>query len=549
MSSEITVGQALIRLLEAHDVDTVFGIPGVHTAELYRGLAGSSIRHVTPRDEQDAGFMADGYARVSGKPGVCLLITGPGLTNAITPMAQARADSIPMLVISGVNARHTLGLYQGHLHELPDQSATMRTIALSSERLEQPGDLAELVGRAFALMKSGRPGPVHIEIPTDLMEARFEGALRKSPAGTAPTTMDSNVGKIKAAATLCAEARRPLILAGGGANWASNPISDLSRMLDAPVVTTTNARGLLGRHPLAVQASPSLPPIRQLIADADLVIAIGTQFGPTDYDMYVDGGFEPPAKMIRIDIDPEAEVTSYPATLMLVGDAARITAELISALHLLAQARREDGTERASTARAAAYNFLSPKMQALTEVLDTIRDALPGSILIGDSTQLAYAGNLFFDADGARSWFNASTGYGALGFGPPAAVGASLAQTGAPVVCLVGDGGLQFCLGTLGTAADEKAPVIFVVWNNDGYQEIEDYMLSRGIEPVGVRPTPPDFLKLAQAYGIPGERIRLTNEDNQEALHPGALDLTQLAGALHRAHAIEGPALLEITTP
>ncbi len=201
MSSEITVGQALIRLLEAYDVDTVFGIPGVHTAELYRGLAGSSIRHVTPRDEQDAGFMADGYARVSGKPGVCLLITGPGLTNAITPMAQARADSIPMLVISGVNARHTLGQYKGHLHELPDQAATMRTIALSSERLEQPGDLAELVGRAFARMKSGRPGPVHIEIPTDLMEAPFEGNLRKSPATASATAVDSNVGKIKAAAT------------------------------------------------------------------------------------------------------------------------------------------------------------------------------------------------------------------------------------------------------------------------------------------------------------------------------------------------------------
>ncbi len=549
MSSEITVGQALIRLLEAYDVDTVFGIPGVHTAELYRGLAGSSIRHVTPRDEQDAGFMADGYARVSGKPGVCLLITGPGLTNAITPMAQARADSIPMLVISGVNARHTLGQYKGHLHELPDQSATMRTIALSSERLEQPGDLAELVGRAFARMKSGRPGPVHIEIPTDLMEAPFEGNLRKSPATATATAVGSNVGKIKAAATLCAEARRPLILAGGGANRTGDAVSTLSQMLDAPVVTTTNARGLLGRHPLVVQASPSLPPIRQLIADADLVIAIGTQFGPTDYDMYVDGGFEPPARMIRIDIDPDAEATGAPASLMIVGDAAPITAELISALQLLPQAPREDGKERATAAKAAAYDFLSPKMQALTGVLDTIRDALPGSIIVGDSTQLAYAGNLFFEADGARSWFNASTGYGALGFGPPAAVGASLAQADTPVVCLVGDGGFQFCLGTLGTAADEKAPVIFVVWNNHGYQEIEDYMLSRGIEPVGVRPTPPDFLKLAQAYGIPGEHIRLTNQHNQDALHPGALDLAQLAGALHRAQAVEGPALIEITTP
>lgn len=549
MSREITVGQALIRLLEAYDVDTVFGIPGVHTAELYRGLAGSSIRHVTPRDEQDAGFMADGYARVSGKPGVCLLITGPGVTNAITPMAQARADSIPMLVISGVNARHTLGQYKGHLHELPDQAATMRTIALSSERLEQPGDLAELVGRAFARMKSGRPGPVHIEIPTDLMEVPFEANLHKSPVAAIAATVDPNAGKIKAAATLCAEARRPLILAGGGANRAGDAVSALSQMLDAPVVTTTNARGLLGRHPLVVQASPSLPPIRQLIADADLVIAIGTQFGPTDYDMYVDGGFEPPARLIRIDIDPDAEATSAPAGLMIVGDAAPITAELITALQLLPQVPREDGKERATAAKAAACDFLSPKMQALTEVLDTIRDALPGSIIVGDSTQLAYAGNLFFEADGARSWFNASTGYGALGFGPPAAVGASLAQADTPVVCLVGDGGFQFCLGTLGTAADEKAPVIFVVWNNHGYQEIEDYMISRGIEPVGVRPTPPNFIKLAQAYGIPGERIRLTNEDSQDALHPGALDLAQLAGALHRAQAVEGPALIEITTP
>jgi acetolactate synthase-1/2/3 large subunit len=544
--NKTTVGQALIHLLEVYDVDTVFGIPGVHTAELYRGLAGSKIRHVTPRDEQDAGFMADGYARVSGKPGVCLLITGPGLTNAITPMAQARADSIPMLLISGVNARHTLGHYRGHLHELPDQSATMRTIALSSERLEQPGDLVELLDRAFARMKSGRPGPVHIEIPTDLMEAPFEGVPLKSLKKTAAAF---DASQISAAAALCAKARRPLILAGGGANRARDAVSTLAEMLDAPVVTTTNARGLLGRHVLVVQASPSLPPIRQLIAQADLVIAIGTQFGPTDYDMYVDGGFEPPARMIRIDIDPNAAATSYPATITLIGDADQITTELASSLRHLPHVERDDGKERASVATDAACRSLSPKMQAMIEVLDTIRDTLPGSTIVGDSTQLAYAGNLFFEADVARSWFNASTGYGALGFGPPAAVGASLAQSGTPVVCLVGDGGFQFCLGTLGTAVDEKTPVIFVVWNNQGYQEIEDYMLSRGIEPVGVRPTAPDFVKLAQAYGIPGEHIRLTNGENQDALHPGALDLVLLAEALRRARTVEGPALIEIATP
>ncbi len=294
-----------------------------------------------------------------------------------------------------------------------------------------------------------------------------------------------------------------MILAGGGANRAGDAVSTLSQMLDAPVVTTTNARGLLGRHPLAVQASPSLPPIRQLIADADLVIAIGTQFGPTDYDMYVDGGFEPPARMIRIDIDPDAEATSAPAGLMIVGDAAPITAELISALQLLPQAPREDGKERATAAKAAAYDFLSPKMQALT-----------GSGHHSGCPARQYHSRGFHAARLCRQPFLRSRWHTKLvqcfdrvrsaRIWSPAAVGASLAQADTPVVCLVGDGGFQFCLGTLGTAADEKAPVIFVVWNNHGYQEIEDYMLSRGIEPVGVRPTPPDFLKLAQAYGIPG---------------------------------------------
>jgi acetolactate synthase-1/2/3 large subunit len=165
-----TVGEALVTMLEQAGVDTVFGIPGVHTIELYRGLAASSIRHVTPRHEQGAGFMADGYARVTGRPGVCFVITGPGLTNTLTAMAQARADSIPMLVISGVNATPTLGKGRGHLHELPDQAALARSVALWSHTLTDPARLGEVLQKAFSIMTSGRPGPVHIEIPTDVMK-------------------------------------------------------------------------------------------------------------------------------------------------------------------------------------------------------------------------------------------------------------------------------------------------------------------------------------------------------------------------------------------
>ncbi len=545
--TDTTVGLELVRHLEALGVDVVFGIPGVHTTELYRGLATSTIRHVTPRHELDAGFMADGYARASGKPGVCLLITGPGITNAITAMAQARADSIPMLVISGINALATHGHYRGHLHELPDQSATLKTIAKHSERLIRADDIADVLARAMATMNSGRPGPVHIEIPTDLMEAPLSQPRDLPPSVAAPMP-DARL--IDQAAGLCAAAVAPVILAGGGAVWADDALRALAMRLDAPVVTTTNARGLLAGNALAVPASPSLPPVRALIEASDLVIAVGTQFGPTDYDAYLDGGFKAPPNMIRIDRDPEAAKTSFPATVTLCGDSAAVLDRLNAALAARpAPSSTGTGAPRAAETRRAAMAALSPKMQAMTEVLAVIRDTLPGCTIVGDSTQLVYGGNLYWEAAAPRSWFNASTGYGALGYGPPAAIGASLALPDAPVVCLVGDGGFQFCLGALGSATDEASRVIFLVWNNNGYQEIEDHMVSRGITPVGVRPSAPDFRKIADGYGIPSERIRLTDGNSQAALAPGKLDLAPLAAALIRARAAQGPALIEVMTP
>ncbi|MGB4826513.1 MAG: thiamine pyrophosphate-binding protein, partial [Paracoccaceae bacterium] len=163
-----TVGERLVEGLAARGVEVVFGIPGVHTIELYRGLASGLVRHVTPRHEQGAGFMADGYARVTGKPGVAFVITGPGLTNTLTAMAQARSDSVPMLVISGVNHRESLGHGLGLLHELPDQAAMVRPLC-QTERLDDPAQLGAALDRAFAAMLGARPGPAHIEIPTDVM--------------------------------------------------------------------------------------------------------------------------------------------------------------------------------------------------------------------------------------------------------------------------------------------------------------------------------------------------------------------------------------------
>jgi len=519
-----TVGEALISLLEAHGVDTVFGIPGVHTVELYRGLAASAIRHVTPRHEQGAAFMADGYARACGRPGVAFVITGPGLTNAITAMAQARADSSPVLVVSSVNQRAALGKGLGFLHELPDQRGLMETVALSSERVEDPAGLQPAMERAFARLTSGRPGPVHIEIPLDVMSMPAAALRPVAAAGPVPV---ADAGALVKAAAMLSGASRPLVLAGGGARHAGVALKALAERLDAPVVTTSNGRGLLHGHPLGVHASPSLRSVRRLMADADVVLAVGTEFGPTDYDMYADGGFVLPSSLIRIDID-QAQLDRRAATLAIRADSAEALAELAD----LAEARRgNEGAERAGAARQAAWNDLEAYMRDQVAAVEAIREALPGALIVGDSTQPVYAANLWYDHDRPGGWFNAATGYGALGFGAPAAIGAALVVPEAPVVCLTGDGGLQFTLAELGSALDAQAPVIFVVWNNRGYREIETSMRDAGVEPVGVSPAPPDFVAVAKAYGMTAERIE------------GA---AALPAALKRARALAAPALIEI---
>lgn len=524
----MTVGEALITLLEAHGVDTVFGIPGVHTIELYRGLAGSKIRHITPRHEQGAAFMADGYARVSGKPGVALLITGPGLTNALTAMAQARADSVPMLVISGVNATHSLGKGLGYLHELPDQRGLIEKVALFSHRVTEASKLPPVLSRAFDLFASGRGGPVHIEIPTDLMGMPAEGLAGVATSAMPPAPLPDAIAE---AAALVRAAERPLLIAGGGAKRAPKELRRLAELLDAPVVLTANARGLMHRHPLGVPASPSLAAVRTLMAESDLVVAVGTEFGPTDYDMYADGGFVVPPQLIRIDIDTQ-QLARRPASLAVQADSG--TALEALAVGLGDRLERDAGAARAAACREAAraeLAVLAGTFPAQLEAIEAIRDALPGAIIVGDSTQPIYAANLYYDHDRPGGWFNAATGYGALGYGPPAAIGAALAAPDAPVVCVTGDGGLQFVLAELGSARDAGAAVIFVVWNNRGYREIEVSMRDAGVQPIGVSPAPPDFMLIAEAYGLPAERLG---------------SVAGLPEALRRARATRQPYLIEI---
>lgn len=520
-----TIGEALVEQLEARGVDTVFGIPGVHTVELYRGLAGSNIRHITARHEQGVGFMADGYARVSGKPGVAFVITGPGLVNTFTPMAQARADSSPMLVISGVNARETLGHGFGCLHELPAQQEMSATVALVSTQLTADSDLIPALDQAYKIFTNARGGPVHIEVPTDVMKLPYAVAdetCKNVSSGTPQVDLTKITAVLKAA-------QSPVIIAGGGARWADSDLQKLAECLDAPVVETVNARGLLHNHALCVPASPSLKSVNNLIKAADVVLALGTEFGPTDYGMYETVWPPETAQLIRIDICAD-QLARHPVDYPVCGRVEDILPELIQALG--SHVASNNGASRAAAVRREAWDEIGPDYRALVGMLDTIRDELPGAILIGDSTQVVYAGNVYYDHDRAGGWFNAATGFGALGFAIPACIGAALADPSAQVVCLVGDGGAQFTMPEIMVAVDESLPVLFIVWNNYGYQEIETSMAAAGVTIVGCDPTPPDFEHCAKSYGIPFQRCALNNDG--------------LVEAIRALKPLKGPAMIEV---
>ncbi|MEN5237308.1 5-guanidino-2-oxopentanoate decarboxylase [Pseudomonas sp. TWI923] len=532
-----TCGEMLVKLLEDYGVDHVFGIPGVHTVELYRGLAASSIRHITPRHEQGAGFMADGYSRTRGKPGVCFIITGPGMTNITTAMGQAYADSIPMLVISSVQSRSQLGGGRGKLHELPNQSALVAGVAAFSQTLMSADDLPQVLARAFAVFDGARPRPVHIEIPLDVLVEPADHLLaarpvRTSRAGAAPQA-------VRQMAERLAKARRPLILAGGGALAAGAALARLAEHLQAPVALTINAKGLLpANHPLQIGSTQTLPATRALVAEADVVLAIGTELAETDYDVTFKGGFEIPGSLLRIDIDPDQTVRNYLPELALVADAEQAAEALLAALQAQPQPPRDSewGAARAARLRQDNAATWDPVTLSQTRLLTGILETLPNAILVGDSTQPVYTGNLTLDMAQPRRWFNASTGYGTLGYALPAAMGAWLGSAEvparrAPAVCLIGDGGLQFTLPELASAVEAQVPLIVLLWNNQGYEEIKKYMVNRDIEPVGVDIHTPDFVGVARALGAEAENVG---------------DVAQLQAALGRAVERRGPTLIQV---
>ncbi|MFU0507029.1 5-guanidino-2-oxopentanoate decarboxylase [Pseudaminobacter sp. NGMCC 1.201702] len=514
-----TCGEMIIGLLESYGVEFIFGIPGVHNVELYRSLDKSSIRHVTPRHEQGAGFMADGYARATGKVGVCFTVTGPGLTNILTAMGQAHADSVPMLVISTVNPIEQLGAPVGALHELRSQRNLAAEVSAFSQTVLHPDQLPRALARAMAVFSSGRPRPVYLEIPVDVITAQ----AGDMPAGARPLPdrpTPSHVSLDKAAALL-AQARTPLVVLGGGAVSAADEARHLIEQLDAPTVLTVNGRGLLAPdHPLLAGENLGSVPLRQAFHDSDVVLAVGTELGETE--MYpTPAELMPGGRLIRIDIDNEQLSCEPVADVPVLGDAAAALAGLAS--RLTHHRSAGDGAARAAALRAAGDQALPDSVVPYRRLMGALAAALPDAVFVGDSAQTVYAANQFFRPRQPRSFFNSSTGYGTLGYGLPAAIGAKLGVGAArPVVALMGDGGILFTIGELASAVEAQVPIVVLLWNNDGYGEIRNYMLDKGIAPLGVDLATPDFIIIARGFGCHAARI-----DSFEQL---AAELTQSVG-------------------
>jgi 5-guanidino-2-oxopentanoate decarboxylase len=527
MTTILSCGARLMQLLRSYGVDTVFGMPGVHTLEAYRGLDDAGIRHIGVRHEQGAGFMADGYARASGRPGVCLIISGPGVTNAATPIGQAYSDSQPMLVISSVAATGDLGMGRGRLHEITDQAKVTAPLTAFSAVANNPDQVHELVHRAFAQFASERPRPCHISIPLDVFKMPDSLDIERRAA---PRVALPHPEAVEDAARLIAKARRPVIIAGGGSIGAAREVVALAEKIGAAVLPTIAAKGVIpDSNELALEATLERPTTQEFLKTADLVIAVGTELA--EPDVWLEGPLEFGGPMIRIDLDPAVLARDYAPAVAIRADA---TATLVAINATLKNSGGGQGFRTGSDIaklRAAERAKLTPLERKHVRVLEALRRAVPrNGMVFTDMTQIAYTGYCFYPAMDPKTWFF-PVGYGTLGFALPAAIGGRLAAPDRPTVAMMGDGGFLFTMQELATAVEQKLPIAIVLWNNDSLAQIRDGMKARGIPTIGVNQLNPDYVAVGKAFGC-----RTAQPDSLPAFE----------AALKEAFAADRPTVIEM---
>lgn len=503
-------GLAVMTVLRNYGIDTVFGIPGTHNLEFYRHLDGLGIHPVTARHEQGAGYAADGWSQQTGLPGVVITTSGPGLLNALSAAATAYCESRPMIVLAPGPALGEEGADRGTLHETKDTSGAAQAVMQWSRRVRTAEEAVDAVHDAFALFRTSRPRPVHIEVPLDVLEAEVSVEAALLEARPAPAPAVAEVATVEAAVAALASAGNAVILAGGGSLAAGEAVRELAELLDAPVVTTLNGKAAIPEsHPLSLGSDIRMPAAQKLCSNADVLLMLGSKLGEAEL---WGGSVEPTGTVVRVDVLASQMAVNVAADVALVGDSAAVVPQLVAALRAAGVAGRGCGAEGAAIVRAEILEqaeALAPDLVALTRSLAT---GLPAdTIVAGDSSQISYFGTSSFIPQDRPHSFLYMAAYATLGYGLPAAIGAKVASPSRPVVCVAGDGALMFAIQELATAAEQQLDLVVVCVDNGGYAEIKQNEADRGIRPVGVELHQPDWALLGKAFG--GDGVSVTHPD------------------------------------
>ncbi|NNE52658.1 MAG: acetolactate synthase isozyme1 large subunit [Sulfitobacter sp.] len=525
------LGAQISHMLKARGVDVIFGIPGVHNQELYRGIEEAGITHVLARHEQGAGFMADGYARATGQPGVAYVITGPGLCNIMTPMGQAYSDSVPMLVIS--SCLDETAATRGQLHQMKDQRAAAETVCDWSEEARTAEAAYALIDRALVEFETQRARPKHIQVPIALLEAVTKSHNRPGfVQGNIYGDLDYD-DHIAEVAQMLARAERPVFVFGGGiADYGSAAKEALAaKVMDkygAAAFCTYAGRGVVpSDHPLYFGSTLGRPSSISVLKTADLVVAVGTELAEVDL-WRTELGNECP--LVRVDIDAGILAETRNDGPVVRCDASGFLAMMRD---MEVPVSKQIWTAEEVAAQRALWRAqVDAERPGIVPVAEALRDCLPEETMIySDMTQFAYAAKEIWDMDLPGHWHH-PTGFGTLGYALPAAIGGAVARRGLPTMAIIGDYGFHYTMQELGVAVELGLPIPIILWDNCKLGEIEESMTRAQIAPNAVVARNPDFVKLAEAFGA-------------GAVVPRSLD--EMQRAVREAFAADGPTLIYLT--
>ena len=529
----LTGGEAVVEALKREGVEYLFSIPGVQIMGVYDALYGEKdLRLVVARHEQTALYMADGYARVTGKPGVGLVVPGPGVQNALAAVGTAYACSSPVLLLAGQIETRDLGRDGGALHEVNDQLDMVRPVTKWCKRVMKVEEVPGAIQEAMRQMKTGRPRPTEVEIPWDTM--RSSGDVNFRPPETLPQELDPQ--SVRRAAELLAHARKPLIWAGGGAivSDSSPEMKDLAEALGAPVATTAQGKGAIPEnHPLSLGgAYYGFGPVRWAMSGADVVLSVGTRI--TWQQARPSTALKPPQKLIQLDADRSMIGMNYPAEVAIVADAKAALKALVGEVR-----KRKVNQGRWSPSELEEYRenhrkWLQEKAPLQFQIIQTLRKELADdAVFVCGVTNIGYWANLAYEVRRPRTYITSSY-FATLGYSFPTALGAKLAAPDRQVVCVVGDGGFLYACAELATAVRYGINLVTVVFNDQAFGSTKsDQVVNFEGRIVGTEVTNPDFAGLAEVFGAKG-------------LKAGP---EQLGKALQEALNSKQPVVIEVAVP